>query len=106
MSRTTHPERIQAMKRTGILVMAAFIGVLGFGAAQQSAVEAPAGFDTPTLAQDHGSQSVSRKTSRRTLSRLVAGSAKQGGGSHHVICADRRVLRRIRFATWARRSRV
>jgi CxxC motif-containing protein (DUF1111 family) len=71
MSRTTHPEGIQTMKRISSLVMTVFVGVLavgvlaagvvavGFAAAQQSAVEAPAGFDTPTLAQDPGSQSVS-----------------------------------------------
>jgi hypothetical protein len=50
------------MRRTGAFVMALFVGVLavGFsGTAQQSAVEAPAGFDTPTLAQNPGSQSTS-----------------------------------------------
>jgi len=37
-------------------------GAMAFGlagVAQQSPTEAPAGFDTPTLAQDHGSQSIS-----------------------------------------------
>jgi CxxC motif-containing protein (DUF1111 family) len=50
------------MRRTGAFVMALFIGVLAVdfsGTAQQSAVEAPAGFDTPTLAQNPGSQSTS-----------------------------------------------
>jgi CxxC motif-containing protein (DUF1111 family) len=50
------------MRRSYILVMAMFLAVLavGFaGAAQQSAVEAPAGFDTPTLAQNPGSRSTS-----------------------------------------------
>ena len=52
------------MKRvmSGTFVMAFLIGVVavGFsGTAQQSAVEAPAGFDTPTLAQNRGSQSRS-----------------------------------------------
>jgi CxxC motif-containing protein (DUF1111 family) len=50
------------MRRSYILVMAMFLAGLavGFvGAAQQSAVEAPAGFDTPTLAQNPGSRSTS-----------------------------------------------
>ena len=50
------------MRRTGTFVIAMFIAVLavGFsGTAQQSAVEAPAGFDTPTLGQNPGSQSTS-----------------------------------------------
>jgi hypothetical protein len=49
------------MRRTYILVMAMFLAVfaVGFGGAAQSAVEAPAGFDTPTLAQNPGSQSTS-----------------------------------------------
>jgi hypothetical protein len=39
-----------------------FVGVMAIGLAglaQQAPTEAPAGFDTPTLAQDPGSQSVS-----------------------------------------------
>jgi CxxC motif-containing protein (DUF1111 family) len=50
------------MRRNYTFVMGLFIGVLavGFaGTAQQSAVEAPTGFDTPTLAQNPGSQSTS-----------------------------------------------
>lgn len=53
---------VHTMRRIGTFVIALFIGVLavGFsGTAQQSAVEAPAGFDTPTLAQNPGSQSTS-----------------------------------------------
>lgn len=50
------------MRRTGTFAIALLTGVLaiGFsGTAQQSAVEAPTGFDTPTLAQNRGSQSRS-----------------------------------------------
>jgi CxxC motif-containing protein (DUF1111 family) len=50
------------MRRTYILVLAMLLAVfaVGFaGALPQSAVEAPAGFDTPTLAQNRGSQSTS-----------------------------------------------
>jgi CxxC motif-containing protein (DUF1111 family) len=50
------------MRRNHILTIAMFLGVLavGFaGTAHESAVEAPAGFDTPTLAQHPGSQSTS-----------------------------------------------
>src|ERR1700747_1087746 len=39
-----------------------FVGVMAIGlagVAQQAPTEAPAGFDTPTLAQNNGSQSVS-----------------------------------------------
>jgi hypothetical protein len=53
---------VHTMRRTSTFVIALFIGVcaVGFrGTAQQSAVEAPAGFDTPTLAQNPGSQSTS-----------------------------------------------
>jgi CxxC motif-containing protein (DUF1111 family) len=53
---------VHSLRRTGVFVMALFIGVcaVGFsGTAQQSAVEAPTGFDTPTLAQNPGSQSAS-----------------------------------------------
>src|SRR5712672_3646002 len=50
-----------AMKRV-MFAIALCIGVLAVrfsGTAQQSAVEAPTGFDTPTLAQNRGSQSRS-----------------------------------------------
>jgi len=50
------------MRRKHTFFIALFLGVLavGFaGTAQQSAVEAPTGFDTPTLAQNPGSQSTS-----------------------------------------------
>src|SRR6202035_3425229 len=43
-------------------VVILFIGVMPFGlasVAQQAPTEAPAGFDTPTLAQNPGSQSIS-----------------------------------------------
>jgi len=50
------------MRRTGTFAISLLTGVLaiGFsGTAQQSAVEAPTGFDTPPLAQNRGSQSHS-----------------------------------------------
>ena len=50
------------MKSASILILVCLIGVVtvGFaGLVQQSATEAPAGFDTPTLAQNPGSQSNS-----------------------------------------------
>src|SRR4029077_4622908 len=43
----------------GLVVVVGVIAVRAAGIAQQSAVEAPAGFDTPTLAQNPGSQSTS-----------------------------------------------
>src|SRR4029077_11258277 len=43
----------------GLVVVVGVIAVSAAGIAQQSAVEAPAGFDTPTLAQNPGSQSTS-----------------------------------------------
>ena len=62
MSMSNHFRTVHSLRRTGGFVMALFIGVcaVGFsGTAQQSAVEAPAGFDTPTLTQNPGSQSTS-----------------------------------------------
>jgi CxxC motif-containing protein (DUF1111 family) len=50
------------MRRIYICVFALLLGVFAIrlaGVAQQSATEAPAGFDTPTLAQNPGSQSTS-----------------------------------------------
>ncbi|HTC93972.1 MAG TPA: di-heme oxidoredictase family protein [Terriglobales bacterium] len=50
------------MRRIYICVFAVLLGMLAIrlaGVAQQSATEAPAGFDTPTLAQNPGSQSTS-----------------------------------------------
>jgi CxxC motif-containing protein (DUF1111 family) len=50
------------MRRNYISVLVMFLGVIAIsvaGVAQQSAVEAPAGFDTPTLAQNPGSHSTS-----------------------------------------------
>jgi CxxC motif-containing protein (DUF1111 family) len=50
------------MKRRLISISVLFVGVLAAGlagVAQQPATEAPAGFDTPTLAQNPGSQSKS-----------------------------------------------
>jgi CxxC motif-containing protein (DUF1111 family) len=50
------------MRRNYLLIIAVFLAVSAVsfaGTAQQSAVEAPAGFDTPTLAQNPGSQSIS-----------------------------------------------
>ena len=50
------------MRRIYICVFAVLLGVFAIhlaGVAQQSATEAPAGFDTPTLAQNPGSQSTS-----------------------------------------------
>lgn len=50
------------MARRSILVFVMLFGVLAIGlagVAQQSATEAPAGFDTPTLAENPGSKSTS-----------------------------------------------
>jgi CxxC motif-containing protein (DUF1111 family) len=50
------------MRRIYICVFAVLLGVFAIrlaGVGQQSATEAPAGFDTPTLAQNPGSQSTS-----------------------------------------------
>jgi CxxC motif-containing protein (DUF1111 family) len=62
MSTSSRFGTVHTMRRTGTFVIALFIGVcaVGFrGTAQQSALEAPTGFDTPTLAQNPGSQSTS-----------------------------------------------
>ena len=50
------------MFRKSISIMSFVLGALAIvvaGVAQQGPTEAPTGFDTPTLAQDPGSQSVS-----------------------------------------------
>jgi CxxC motif-containing protein (DUF1111 family) len=62
MSTSSRSGTVRTIRRTGTFAIALLTGVLavGFsGTAQQSAVEAPAGFDTPTLAQNRGSQSRS-----------------------------------------------
>jgi len=62
MSTSSRFGTVHTMRRNGTFVIALFIGVLAVafsGTAEQSAVEAPAGFDTPTLAQNPGSQSTS-----------------------------------------------
>jgi CxxC motif-containing protein (DUF1111 family) len=61
MSTSSRFGTVHTLRRTGTFVIALFIGVcaVGFrGTAQQSAVEAPTGFDTPTHAQNPGSQST------------------------------------------------
>jgi hypothetical protein len=53
---------VQKMARRFITVFVMLLGVLAIGlagVAQQSATEAPAGFDTPTLAENPGSKSTS-----------------------------------------------
>src|SRR4029077_6898397 len=53
---------VHTLTRRSIAVLVLLLGVLaiGFtGLAQQSATEAPAGFDTPTLAENPGSKSTS-----------------------------------------------
>jgi hypothetical protein len=53
---------VHTLTRRSIAVLVLLLGVLaiGFtGLAQQSATEAPAGFETPTLAENPGSKSTS-----------------------------------------------